>query len=158
MPKWECSRCWRRYSFDEMNLLPHCWVNPKEHHKYGIASVCFCGAIFHKDIWHLSSFIDEYRVSTVHTNLGQHDNADIFDFKYDFYFETMIDKKKEWLGFQTRYKTMDDAIEGHFLAVDNLSNIILNPEKYPTSIIIAFCDAMASAKDQQETKFRIDNK
>ena len=71
------------------------------------------------------------------------------------YFETMIDKKtdkkEEWLSFQARYESMKQAIEGHFLAVDNLSNIILNPEKYPASIIASFCDAMGAANDQRKT-------
>ncbi len=157
MPKWQCSRCWRKYSFDEFNLLPHCWVDRKEHQKYGRTTVCFCGAIFHKDRWHLSSFVDEYRVSTIHLNMGSPNNMDFLSNKH-LYFETMIDKKEKWLGFQARYESMDDAVDGHFLAVDNLSNIILNPEKYPTSIIDTFCNAMGAARDQQETKFRIDNK
>jgi len=150
MPKWECSRCWRRYSFDEFILLPSCWVNPKEHDKYGRTTVCFCGAIFHKDRWHLSSFVDEYRVSTVHLNTGYPDNEDFLNNEL-FYFETMINNKKERLGFQARYKTMQQAIDGHFLAVDNLSNIILNPEKYPTSIIDTFVNGMRAANHQRKS-------
>lgn len=150
MPKWQCSRCWRKYTFDEFRVLPSCWVDRKEHDKYGRTSVCFCGAIFHKDRWHLSSFVDEYRVSTVHLNLGSPDNADFLNDK-EFYFETMINKKKEWLGFQARYESMEQAIDGHFLAVDNLSNIILNPEKYPASIIDTFCNNMEAANAQRKT-------
>ena len=150
MPKWQCSRCWRKYTFDEFRVLPSCWVDRKEHDKYGRTSVCFCGAIFHKDRWHLSTFVDEYRVSTVHLNLGSPDNADFLNDK-EFYFETMINKKKEWLGFQSRYESMEQAIDGHFLAVDNLSNIILNPEKYPASIIDTFCNNMDAANAQRKT-------
>lgn len=150
MPKWECSRCWRRYSFDEFILLPSCWVNPKEHHKYGKTTVCFCGAIFHKDRWHLTSFLDEYRISTIHLNMGHPDNEDLLNNRH-LYFETMINKKEEWLSFQARYETMQQAIDGHFLAVDNLSNIILNPEKYPASIIDTFCNEMNVAYDQRKT-------
>ena len=154
MPQWQCSRCWRKYSFDEFNLLPHCWVDRKEHHKYGRTTVCFCGAIFHKDKWHLSSFVDQYRVSTIHLNMGSPNNMDFLSDKH-MYFETMIDKKidkkEEWLGFQARYESMQQAIEGHFLAVDNLSNIILNPEKYPTSIIDTFCNSMQASNAQRKT-------
>ena len=149
MPKWQCSRCWKKYSFDEFLELPSCWVKRKEH-KYGKTTVCFCGAIFHKDRWHLTSFVDEYRVSTIHLNLGSSDNSDFLSDKH-MYFETMIDKKEEWLGFQARYESMKQAIDGHFLAVDNLSNIILNPEKYPASIIDIFCNAMGTANDQRKT-------
>ena len=63
----------------------------------------------------------------------------------------MIDKKGDFLSFQARYETMDQAIQGHFLAVDNLSNIILNPEKYPASIIDVFCNSMAAAYEQKKT-------
>jgi len=150
MPKWQCSRCWRKYSFDEFNLLPHCWVDPKEHDKFGKTTVCFCGAIFHKDRWHLTSFIDEYRISTVHLPLGSPDNADYTSVKH-LYFETMINKKEEWLSFQARYETMSHAIDGHFLAVDNLSKIILNPERYPASIIDTFSNAIKSQLDQLKT-------
>jgi len=150
MPKWQCSRCWKKYTFDEFNLLPHCWVNRKEHDKYGITTVCFCGAIFHKDRWQISSFMDEYRVSTVHLNMGHPDNEDYLSNRC-LYFETMINKKEQWLSFQTRYETMHKAIEGHFLAVDSLSNIILNPDKYPASIIDTFCNAMNAGYDQKKT-------
>lgn len=151
MPKWQCSRCWKKYSFDEFNLLFHCWVDPKEHDKYGRTTICTCGAIFHKDGWHLTSFIEEYRVSTVHLNLGSPDNLDYTSIK-SLYFETMINNKNEdWLSFQARYETMNQAIEGHFLAVDNLSNIILNPDKYPASIIDTFCNGMRAAHEQRKT-------
>lgn len=150
MSKWQCSRCWKKYTFDEFNLLPLCWVDRKEHRKYGRTTVCFCGAIFHKDRWHLASFIDEYRVSTIHLNLGSPDNLDFRSVK-SLYFETMIDKKNEFLSFQARYETMQQAIQGHFLAVDNISNIILNPDKYPSSIIDAFCNSMQAAHDQRKT-------
>jgi len=150
MPKWQCSRCWKKYTFDEFRNLPCCWMDRNEHDKYGRTSVCFCGAIFHKERWHLSSFVEEYRVSTVHLNLGSPDNADFLSDK-EFYFETMINKNKEWLGFQARYESMEQAIEGHFLAVDNLSNIILNPEKYPSSIIGVFFNAMEAAENQRKT-------
>lgn len=156
MPKWQCSRCWKKYSFDEFNLLFHCWVDPKEHDKYGRTTICTCGAIFHKDGWHLASFIEDYRVTTIHLNLGSPDNLDYTSIK-SLYFETMINKKKthnkkeEWLSFQARYETMNQAIEGHFLAVDNLSNIILNPDKYPSSIIDTFCNSMRAANEQRKT-------
>jgi len=135
-----------------MNLVycSPCWVNPKEHDKYGRTTICTCGAIFHKDRWHLASFIEEYRVSTIHLNLGSPDNLDYASIK-SLYFETMIDKKNEFLSFQARYETMQQAIEGHFLAVDNLSNIILNPEKYPSSIIDAFCNSMGAARQERKT-------
>ena len=149
MPAWQCSRCWRKYSFEEFNLLFPCWMDSKNH-KYGKTSVCFCGAIFHKDKWHLTSFIDEYRISTVHLNLGSPDNSDYTSMKH-LYFETMINKKEEWLSFQARYETMNQAIEGHFLAVDNLSKIILNPQRYPASIIDAFSNAIKAQLDQLKT-------
>lgn len=150
LPKWQCSRCWKKYTFDEFRDLPSCWVDRKEHRKYGRTTVCFCGAIFHKDTWHLSSFVDEYRVFTVHLNMGHPDNEDFLNNRH-LYFETMINKKEEWLGFQARYESMQQAIDGHFLAVDNLSNIILNPEKYPSSIIDTFCNSMRAANDQRKT-------
>ncbi len=86
--------------------------------------------------------------------MGSPNNMDFLSDKH-MYFETMIDKKidkkEEWLGFQARYESMQQAIEGHFLAVDNLSNIILNPEKYPTSIIDTFCNSMQASNAQRKT-------
>lgn len=150
MPKWQCSRCWKKYTFEEFNLLLHCWVDRKEHKKFGKTTICSCGAIFHKDGWHLTTFVDEYRVSTVHLPLGSPDNADFFSNKH-LYFETMINKKEEWLGFQARYESMEQAINGHWLAVDNLPKIILNPDKYPASLIGTFFNEIKATYDQLKT-------
>ena len=181
IPQWQCSRCWKKYTSDQFHQLFSCWADPKDK-RYGkvavctcgaifhkdrwqLASfvedyrVCTCGAIFHKDRWQLASFVEDYRVSTVHLNLGHYDNMDFLneDMRY---FETMINniKTTKWLSFQARYKTMSDAIEGHWLAVDNLSNIILNPDKYPKDILGRFCDTISAEQDQQKVKFRKDNR
>ena len=150
LPQWQCSRCWEMYTFEEFHELPCCWVDPKNKEKYGRAPVCFCGAIFHKDRWHLATFVDGYRISTVHLNMGHLDNSDLTSYRY-LYFETMINKGDDWLDFQARYATMEDAIQGHYLAVDNLPKILLNPEKYPSSILGVFFNKMSAAEAQLKT-------
>ncbi len=158
MPKWQCSRCWKKYTFEEFRLLPTCFVNIKEKEKYGKTCVCFCGAIFHKDKWHLVSWVDGYRVTTVHLELGSPDNENFLSFK-TLHFETMInDDKGKWLSFQKRYATLDEAIAGHWFVVDKLPSIVMNPDMYPSGIIDKFTNLMGASIDQQETKFRKDNK
>lgn len=132
-----------------------CRVNPKKH-EFGKTSVCSCGAIFFKDKWHLKSFVDGYRISTVHLQIGHTDNMDLKNDEL-VYFETMINKKERWLTFQARYKSMSDAIDGHWLTVDNLAKIVLNPDAYPTSILDKFSNYMKAAEDQADVKFRRDN-
>ena len=157
MPKWQCSVCWKKYTMQEFNELFCCFANFKEPEKYGKVSVCTCGAQFHKDRWHLESFVDGFRITTVHLSLGCHDNSDWFDSQY-MYFETMINKEKEWFDFQKRYATMNDAIAGHWFTVDNLPKIMLDPSKWPSNIFSIFTNAVGRSKNQQDAKFRIDNR
>ena len=158
MPKWQCSRCWKKYTFEEFNLLPCCFVDFKNQKKYGRTVVCFCGAIFHKDIWHLTTWVDDYRVSTIHLELESPDNENFFSEK-KMSFETMItDENGKWLHFQKRYTSLNDAIIGHWFIVDKLPSIILHPELYPSGIVFSFMDAVNAAQEQEDVKFKRENR
>ena len=141
----------------EFHQLFACFANFKEPKKYGNLIVCTCGAQFHKDKWQLITFVDKYRISTVHLNLGHGDNMDYTSTK-SLFFETMISKENKFTSFQARYESVEQAIQGHWLAVDNLPKIILNPDRYPTDILGTFGNAIDAALDQEDVKFRKDNK
>jgi len=157
LPDWQCSKCWKKYTFKEFHQLFACFANFKEPEKYGRLFVCTCGAQFHKDKWHLMTFVDEYKISTVHLNLGHGDNVDYTSTKFLF-FETMISKEDKFMSFQARYESLEQAIDGHWFVVDNLPKIILNPDIYPMDILGRFGNAIDAAIDQEDVKFRKDNR
>lgn len=159
-PKYcQCSICFQYYSFNEFLALKSEWVDPKKQ-QYGKTAICQCGNRFHKRKWAIMSRKDNYVISTVHLEIGAGNGTlDILDHDQDYFYETMIFEKtdlttKEFdrpLGFQTRYKTIEDAKRGHKDTYDRLENILLNPEKYPMGIIPAFCNAMKAGMEQKKT-------
>lgn len=136
MSRFQCSECWKKYTFDEYMQLKKILIDPADT-KYGYTSVCTCGKEFHKANWRLISKIDDYEVSTVHTEMAQISNINFNDDpEGDYYFETMIfNPQGKPLTFQMRYKTKEEAREGHDQTVEMLPLIILNPNKYPKSIM-----------------------
>lgn len=46
------------------------------------------------------------------------------------------------LGFQARYQSQEDAINGNWLAYDELEDMMLQPNKSPTDIISLFVNSI----------------
>lgn len=154
----QCSMCFQFYSFNEFLRLESEWIDPKNKKKYGKQAICKCGARFHKNKWHIESRKDNYIISTVHLEIGVTSNwSDVSD---DYFYETMIfpikdlgNHKYEFgnpLEFQMRYKTMEEAIQGHKDTYDRLENILLDPGKYPTDIISLFTNAFKASDAQRK--------
>jgi len=157
--KWEariaiqCSCCFTNYTFDEMMNCHYVWVDDDE--KYGKVGICnVCGKKFHESKWGIKSFKDNYIVYTTHLEMPQvppNFIDDIMDAQY--FWESMIENTDtgEFLDFQARYKTQKDAEDGHWLAYDNLEDMILNPEKYPQGLMGMFFNAMNAVHEQRKT-------
>jgi hypothetical protein len=154
-----CSCCHTKYTMQEMMDCYSVWVGDNE--KYGKTGVCDnCGKRFHEGKWQLISNKDIYRIYTTDLEMPQSPpnfTEDIMNSEY--FYETMIQNIQDgsWLGFQARYKTPEDATEGHWIAYDQLEDMILYPEKYPRGIIDMFCNAIEQAnyskdKLKEETK------
>lgn len=154
----QCSRCWTKFTFKEYLDLPSEYIYPDKK-QYGKTAICSCGAKFHKDVWQLQSFEDGFRISTVHLQMPHPDNLDWSNTESCMWFETMIEDKEkdEWLGFQMRYRTMEEAIKGHWDTMDKLPRIIEKPDCYPMGIIPMFCNAMESANDMKD-KISMENR
>lgn len=103
---------------------------------------------------------DIYRIYTTDLEMPQC-NPNMFEatdfFNDEFFLETMIQNVQDgsWLGFQARYKTREEAIEGHWLAYDKLEDMILFPEKYPQGIMDMFFQGI---KQAQYAKDKLDEK
>ncbi len=144
----QCSCCFTNYTFNEQMKLRSVWVNGDE--RYGKTTVCEkCGKLFHKGKWQIKSFKDIFVIYTTHLEMPCNPPnffEDVMDSQY--FWETMIQNTQngDWLDFQARYKSQNDALEGHWLAYDKLEDIMLNPEKYPVGIISVFCKAMDAAR------------
>ena len=157
----QCSCCFTNYTMNEYYTLYSVWINDDE--RYGKTTACRkCGKLFHQGKWQLKSFKDIFVIYTTHLEMPQNPpnfTEDIMDSQY--FWETMIQniQNDEWLGFQARYKNQKDAEEGHWIAYNNLENILLYPEKYPMGIIEIFSNAMEATFSQkklysQKTKTR----
>ncbi len=159
-PNWiQCSMCPKTFSFNEYLKLKTKWVDENNKQKYGKEVICECGVEFHNNKWTIQTKNDNYLISTVHLQMGATSTVDWSDFS-SHYYETMIFKvegqtfpfkKFEPLDFQMRYKTREEAIEGHKESVDKLSLILMNPEAYPMAIIARFCNLMDARTDQKKT-------
>jgi len=70
----------------------------------------------------------------------------------EYFWESMVQNIEtgKWLEFQARYKTQQDAIDGHWIAYDHLEDMILNPEKYPQGFMGMFFNAIEAAHDQKK--------
>lgn len=152
MTVFQCSMCLRNYSTEEFLKLDHEWVDPKNK-EYGKTAICKCGERF-DDFWQIQSKKEDYLISTIHLTIGSISNNNLLD-NSDYFYQTMIcditKDKDKWLPFQARYKTKEDAIEGHELAYNKLEDIILNPDKYPQGLIAVFCNAVERTIDQKKT-------
>jgi hypothetical protein len=157
----QCSCCFTNYTMNEFYSLHSVWIDGDK--KYGKTTACGkCGKLFHNGKWQLKSFKDIFVIYTTHLEMPQcspNFSEDIMDSKY--FWETMIQNTQngDWLGFQARYNNQKDAQDGHWLAYDNLENMLLYPEKYPMGIIEMFSNAMGAVSSQknlysQDTKQR----
>jgi len=148
----QCACCFENYTMNDYMQLHSVWVNDDE--QYGKVSVCGkCGKLFHQGKWQIKSFKDIFVIYTTHLEMPQNPpnfSEDIMNSQY--FWETMIQNTQngKWLDFQARYKSSKDAEEGHWLAYDNLENMLLNPEKYPMGIIEMFSNAMGAAISQKK--------
>lgn len=151
MSDWQCSSCWTMYTFKEFIELPAQWVKPG-HEEFGKTPICHCGAVFNRDVWQMLWFDDGYKISTIHLNIGNPDNIDWLNNDL-MWFETMIFKPNgKPLAFQARYRTRAEAEEGHWLAVERLQSIILNPDAYPQSIMTSFMRAVSGNDKLQSSR------
>ncbi len=144
----QCSCCFTNYTFDEMMNTRSVWVNDDE--KYGKVSICHkCGKKFLQDKWQIKSYKDIYVVYTTHLEMPQippnfHEN--LMDTLY--FWETMIQniQNDQFLNFQARYQSQEEAELGHWLAYDKLEDMLLYPDKYPQGLMPLFIDAIDQAK------------
>lgn len=137
MSNWQCSACLEKYTFDEFFNLTHDWVDKKNKKKYGKVAICKCGKRFHTEKWQLKTTCDNYIVSTVHLEM-EHPPVEITMEMGGYWYETMIYKENkdgmDFLPFQYRYRTRDEAEKGHKFVVENINKIILHPNNFPTDI------------------------
>lgn len=147
-----CSACLTRYTMDEYFKCFSYWVDKDP--KYGKTSACSkCSKEFHNGKWQIISIKDIYRIYTTDLEMPQcppNFTEDMLDSEY--FLETMIQniQTEKFLDFQARYKTREDAIEGHWLAYDNLEDMILHPEKYPQGIMSFFFNGIKAAKYESD--------
>lgn len=148
--------CFKIHSFPEFIKLKSVWIDPKNK-KYGKTTICTCGANFDKDRWCIETKKDLYLIMTIHLQCGMASTIDMLDHSSDYYFETRIfkidqlNKEKSMmenpLDFEMRYKTKEEAVQGHKDTIDKLELIILNPEKYPMGILPRFIHLMEIKQD-----------
>lgn len=114
--EWYCSHCNRSYTFDEfMNLEKALAQKGDIDHKYGYVAICKCGKHFHTEKWRMldrlkiknkeEDVMVDIDVSTIHLEL----------IHFGFLYETMVlvDDYMHESAIQRRYKTKEEAIEGH---------------------------------------------
>jgi len=65
-----------------------------------------------------------------------------------YFWETMIQniQNDQFLNFQARYQSQEEAELGHWLAYDKLEDMLLYPDKYPQGLMPLFMDAIDQAK------------
>ena len=73
MSNWQCSNCFKDYSFEEFRDLPSTKAvesdtDPKLQH--GFTAVCVCGKAFGRDKWQLKTEAKGYLISTIHLELA----------------------------------------------------------------------------------------
>ena len=119
---------------------------------------------FLQDKWQIKSYKDIYLIYTTHLEMPQippnfHEN--LMDTLY--FWETMIQniQNDQFLNFQARYQTQEEAELGHWLAYDKLEDMLLYPDKYPQGLMPLFIDAIDQAKtierlysEEAKSKFR----
>jgi autonomous glycyl radical cofactor GrcA len=144
--------CLQNYKIDEFLKLDHEWIDRRKK-EYGKTAICKCGERF-DDYWQIQSKKEDYLISTSHLTISSISNNNLLDNSDHFYETVIIDLTKDkdkWLPFQARYKTKEDAIQGHELTYKKLEDIILNPDKYPQGLIAVFCNAINRTMDQKKT-------
>ncbi len=159
MTNFQCSMCLATYSFDDYMKLKSDWIDKKNKEKYGKKTFCKCGTAFHEKRWTIQTRKDMYVISTVHLEMGSMSTIDYLDMSNDYFYETMIFKvegekfplKYKPLDFQMRYKTREEAIQGHIDTIEKLEFILLDPEKYPMGVLARFSNLMMAVSDQQKT-------
>lgn len=158
MSDWQCSMCFRKYTFNEFLALKSELISEK-HKGLGNTSICICGARFDKERWCIQTKKDLYIISTIHLQTSALSTVDMMDAFSDFWFETMIFKQDQLkrihdlgkpMDYQMRYKTMEEAIIGHKDTIDKLEMIILDPTKYPMGIIPRVCNMMSARNASQK--------
>ncbi len=141
------------YTFDEyMNLKKDLLVPKKK--QFGYTGVCKCGKKL-SERWNLTTQKGIYRVSTIHLEIASisNDMNIMDDPEGSYWYETMIfnDKEDRVLSFQARYKTRQEAIVGHDLAVRNLKRIVERPDKYPRHIVSQLGDLLGVNKFDKQS-------
>ena len=153
---WQCSRCWTIYSFDEFMKLDYVWVNEQQKERYGREPLCAkCGCKFLSDKWQMQTTVDNhYWISTVHLSLGFLVGPTDTPTYKPFWFQTAIKDlvRNEWLSFQMRYSTEQEAKDGHEFTVKNINRILENPDKYPQDIFFQFFKATGAVPQGYEKK------
>lgn len=147
----QCSCCGTNYTMDEMMNCYSVWVNDNE--KYGKVGICnVCGKNSMKANGRLCH-LKPYVLYTTHLEMAQC-SPNLFESIMDseYFWESMVQNIEtgKWLGFQARYKTQQDAIDGHWIAYDHLEDMILNPEKYPQGFMNMFFNAIEAVQDQRK--------
>lgn len=149
----QCSCCFTNYTFDETMQFRSFWVNDDP--QYGKEASCpKCGKMQLRNKWCIHTYKDIYIIYTTHLEFPQcppNFHEDIMNSEY--FWETMIQNTQNgsWLEFQARYKSQEEAEIGHWLAYDNLENMILHPEKYPQGFMGIFFNAVGAAFEQRKT-------
>jgi len=115
----QCSCCFTNYTMDEMMKCYSVWVDEDE--KYGKVGICnVCGKKHMCGKWQIMSFKRPFVLYTTHLEMPQ-PSPNLFDdmFNSEYFWESMVQNIEtgEWLSFQARYKTQQDAIDGHWNAI-----------------------------------------
>src|SRR5574337_403938 len=95
---------------------------------------------------------DGYTVSTVDLQLGHHNMQSLFDERVMWYETMIMGPNGDFLSFQVRYETQQEAEDGHWQTVKMLPLIISNPNKYPEDIFQLFARAIGAVPDRKNTK------
>lgn len=126
----KCGNCGKMYTIEEFVKLNKIKMveedtNPEEEHGY--TPVCECGYRFAIDSWRQR---DTVKISTEKGDIDIDISSVFLELNHshtkeeDKWYETMIFPQIEWLecGYQDRYKTMEEAIEGHNRVINLLKD------------------------------------
>ena len=149
-----CSFCETQYTFSEFMKCKSPWIDKKKK-QYGKMTLCKCGVDLFSDRWGIVSKIDNYYVMTIHLPIcvAGVEMKDWFD--YNFWYETKFwqkekGKSRKFAGYEVRYHTREEAIEGHLFVVQNINKILEHPERYPQGIMGRMINEIGAADAQRK--------
>jgi hypothetical protein len=139
---------------NEFFKLESYWYEPLNK-GYGRTSICKCGARFHDDKWSIFSKIDNFVVSTIDLEMAVSGTEFQDWFDYNYWYETAIWKTlekgdRDFLSFQIRYKTQEEAVKGHKFITQNINKIIEHPERFPQGTLSLFVNAIGMAQASEK--------